>query len=64
MAEVAGLVVGDAGLAVSFESCIGVFERVESGANYGTEYEKAALRISLLELRLSRWAQNIRFAEL
>ena len=53
--EVAGLVVGGVGLAALFDSALSGFEHIESGANHGREYNKAALKLSLNQLRLARW---------
>lgn len=63
MAEVAGFVVGGVGLAALFDSCMNAFNYVESAANYGKDYRKMALRISLLQNRLSRWAVPIDFVD-
>ena len=35
------------------------FERIDSARKYGTEYEKTALKISIIQLRLSRWAESV-----
>ena len=48
MAELAGLVIGGAGLATLFDSCMNAFQYVDSAAAYGKDYQKAALRISPL----------------
>jgi hypothetical protein len=61
--EVAGLVVGGVGLAALFETCMNTFEYVDTGKRYGVDYQKAALKVSVLELRLSRWGQQVRFSE-
>lgn len=61
--EVAGIVVGGVGLAISFQTCMETFEYVDSGKKYGKDYQKAALKLSVLELRLSRWSQQVKFEE-
>jgi hypothetical protein len=61
--EVAGLVVGGVGLAALFETCMNTFEYVDTGKKYGVDYQKRALKVSVLELRLSRWGQQVRFSE-
>jgi hypothetical protein len=63
MAEVAGLVIGGVGLAALFDTCMSTFEYVDTGRKYGVDYQKAALKVSVLELRLSRWGQQVRFSE-
>lgn len=63
MSELAGLVIGHAGLLALFESCMSAFESVDSGRAYGREYQKAALQIALLQLRLSRWKQTVDIRE-
>ena len=57
MAEVAGLVVGGIGALALVDTALNGFERIESGASYGREYNKTALKLSLNELRLSRWKE-------
>lgn len=59
MAETAGLVIGGIGLLSLFDSCMSAFEYVDSGRQYGKDYNKAALKINLLRLRLSRWKQTV-----
>lgn len=63
MAEVAGLVIGGVGLAALFSTCMETFEYVESGSNYGKAYQKSALRLTLLRLRLSRWGETVKFID-
>lgn len=61
--EVAGIVIGGVGLAALFDSCMSTFEYVDVGRKYGSAYQKAALKISVLELRLSRWGEQVHFSE-
>lgn len=63
MGEVAGLVLGAAGLAACFDSCLSAFNYIDSATKYGKDYQKAALKISLLQLRLSRWKESVCFIE-
>ena len=63
MTEVVGLVIGGVGLATLFDSCMNAFQYVESASKYGKDYQKAALKISVLQLRLTRWGQNVKFVE-
>lgn len=61
MAEPVGLVFGGLGLIGTFNACMNTFELIESGKQYGRAYQKSALEIELLHLRLSRWKQNVHF---
>ncbi|KAK6524193.1 hypothetical protein TWF694_005853 [Orbilia ellipsospora] len=59
MAEIAGLVIGGLGLATLFSSVIGLCECVRFGKSFGQDYETALTRLSIIKLRLSRWAAAI-----
>lgn len=59
MAEVAGLVIGGISMAALVDGCMKTFDRIESARTYGRDYQKAALRLSLLQLRLSRWVESV-----
>ena len=59
MAEVAGLVIGGISMAALVDGCMRTFDRIESARTYGRDYQKAALRLSLLQLRLSRWVESV-----
>lgn len=61
--EVAGIVIGGVSAAALFETVMSAFQYIETGKKYGSDYQKAALRISVLELRLSRWAQRVHFSD-
>lgn len=61
--EVAGVVIGGVGLAALFDSCMNTLEYVDVGRKYGSDYQKDALKISVLELRLARWKQRVSFSE-
>ena len=63
MGEVAGLVLSAVGLAACFDSCLSAFNYVDSGTKYGKDYQKAALKISILQLRLSRWKESVWFVD-
>ncbi|KAF3924635.1 hypothetical protein AA313_de0203382 [Arthrobotrys entomopaga] len=56
MAEIAGLVIGGLGLATIFSSVIGLCECVRFGKSFGEDYETALTRLSIIKLRISRWA--------
>lgn len=60
--EVAGVIIGGVGLAALFDTCMNTFEYVDTGKKYGVDYQKAALKVSVLELRLSRWGQQVQFS--
>jgi hypothetical protein len=55
MAEVTGLAIGGVALASLFDACMRTFERIDAGKNCGRDYQEAALKITLLGNRLSRW---------
>lgn len=55
--------IGGVGLLTLFDSCMNGFEYVDSAAAYGKDYQQAALRISLLQLRFSRWSKNVTFVD-
>ena len=59
MATVAGLVIGGISMAALVDGCMRTFDRIESARTYGRDYQKAALKLSLLQLRLSRWVESI-----
>ena len=63
MAEVAGLVIGGVGLVALFDSCMSGFQYLEAGANYGRDYNKAALKVSLNQLRLAQWRNSVELVE-
>ncbi|KAK5739284.1 hypothetical protein LTR17_005390 [Elasticomyces elasticus] len=63
MAEVAGLIVGGLGLAALFDSCLQAFEHVEAAKNYGAQYQRLMLRLSILQLRLARWGATVRLVD-
>ena len=60
MAEVAGLVIGGISLVAMFESCMNIFDYVDSGRNFTTGYQDAALDITMLGARLARWERTYR----
>lgn len=59
MAEVAGLVIGGISMAALVDGCMRTFDRIESARTYGRDYQRAALRLGLLQLRLSRWRESV-----
>jgi hypothetical protein len=61
--EVAGMAIGSAGLAAVVGTCLSAFEYMDSGRQYGKEYQTMVLRLSVLELRLSRWGEPVQFGE-
>lgn len=63
MAEVAGLVIGGVGLLGLVDSCINALDYVDAGRKYGKDYQKTALKISVLQLRLSRWKESVDIRE-
>ncbi|KAK5689562.1 hypothetical protein LTR17_026219 [Elasticomyces elasticus] len=63
MAETAGLVIGGVGLAALFVTSVQAFEYVDTAREYGGQYQRLTLRLSILHLRLSRWGASVQFEE-
>jgi hypothetical protein len=59
MAEAVGLIVGGVGLASLFTTCIDCFEYVQLGRQFGTNYQRSLLKLDIVKLRLSRWADAV-----
>ena len=59
MAEIAGLVIGGISVAALVDGCMKTFDRIDSARTYGKDYGAASLKLSLLQLRLSRWAEGV-----
>jgi hypothetical protein len=59
MAEAVGLAMGGVALASLFTSCIDCFEYVQLGRQFGTNYQRSLLKLDILKLRLSRWADAV-----
>ncbi|OAP57334.1 hypothetical protein AYL99_08072 [Fonsecaea erecta] len=59
MAEAAGLVVGAVSVAGLFTNCVDCFEYVQMGRNFGKNYQRSLLRLDVVKLRLSRWAEAV-----
>ncbi|EME41525.1 hypothetical protein DOTSEDRAFT_73817 [Dothistroma septosporum NZE10] len=57
--EPAGLAMGVVGVAALFDGCMSAFNYVESGKSFGKDYQKATLKIEILQLRLSRWGESV-----
>ena len=57
--EPVGLVIGVAGLATVFSTCLECFEYVQLGRNFGKDYGKCLLRLDATKLRLSRWGASV-----
>jgi len=53
--EIAGVVIGGVSLATLFEVCMKCFDYIDTGRQYGKDYQRFALSMRSLELRLSRW---------
>ena len=53
--ETAGLVIGTLGLAALFETCMTCFDYIDTGRQYGKDYQRFAISMRSLELRMSRW---------
>ena len=59
MAEAAGLVIGAVSVAGLFTNCVDCFEYVQIGRNFGKTYQRSLLRLDVVKLRLSRWAEAV-----
>ncbi|KIW88095.1 uncharacterized protein Z519_11205 [Cladophialophora bantiana CBS 173.52] len=59
MAEAAGLVIGAVSVAGLFTNCVDCFEYVQIGRNFGKNYQRSLLRLDVVKLRLSRWAEAV-----
>lgn len=57
--ETAGLVIGGVSLASLFTTCVDCFEYVQLGRQFGKDYQTATLKLDLIKLRLSRWANAV-----
>ena len=60
MAEVAGLIVGGVSLSALFDQCMNIIHYVDSGRHCGDAQQDAALMLTLLGGRLSRWERAYR----
>lgn len=61
--EVAGIAIGGIGLVALFDNCMNAFHCIDSGIKYGRDYQEAALKVSLLQLRLVRWRHTVEIVE-
>ncbi|KAF3067070.1 Heterokaryon incompatibility protein s [Daldinia childiae] len=61
--EVAGLVVGGVSLAGLFTACVDCFEYIQLGRQFGKNYQTSVLKLDLLKLRLSRWADSVNHSD-
>jgi hypothetical protein len=59
MAEAAGLVIGAVSLTGLFTTCVDCFEYVQLGRRFGKDYQRSILKLDIVKLRLSRWADSI-----
>jgi hypothetical protein len=53
--ETAGLVIGSLTLTALFETCMTCFDYIDTGRQYGKDYQRFAISMRSLELRMSRW---------
>ncbi|KAK5673668.1 hypothetical protein LTR17_027903 [Elasticomyces elasticus] len=60
MAEIVGLVIGGASLSALFDQCLSIINYVDSGMHCSDAYQDAALMLTLLGGRLSRWERTYR----
>jgi hypothetical protein len=53
--ETAGLAIGSLALTALFETCMTCFDYIDTGRQYGKDYQRFAISMRSLELRMSRW---------
>lgn len=53
--ETAGLAIGSLTLASLFDTCMTCFDYIDTGRQYGQDYQRFVISIRSLELRMSRW---------
>ena len=61
--EATGLVVGIAGLAGVFTSCVDCLEYVRLGREFGNDYSTCILRLDVAQIRLERWGHAVGLAQ-
>ena len=54
--------IGGVSLISLFDSCMNAFDYIESAKTYGTEYQKSAVKLRAVQLRLSRWEESVKAA--
>ncbi|KAI1808765.1 hypothetical protein F4811DRAFT_500671 [Daldinia bambusicola] len=59
MAKVFGIVAGAVGLASALETCINAIGCIQTGRHLGSDFQSFQLRLTILELRLSRWGEAL-----
>jgi hypothetical protein len=59
MAEAVGLTMGSVALASLFTTCIDCFEYIQLGRQFGKNYQRSLLKLDIVKLRLSRWADAV-----
>ncbi|KAK7427632.1 hypothetical protein QQZ08_005907 [Neonectria magnoliae] len=63
MVEPFGVVSGAVGISAAFSACIDVFKYVRLSRRFGKDYYTSQLKLTLLQLRLSRWGEAVRVYE-
>lgn len=58
MAELAGLALSGGSLASLYSTCVEGFNHVQAARSFGADFESAQLRLDLVQLRFSRWAES------
>lgn len=59
MAEPFSVVAGAVSIATAFGNCIEIFNYVQLGRHFGRDYQTARLKLTLVQLRLSRWGEAV-----
>ncbi|KAK7424019.1 hypothetical protein QQX98_000629 [Neonectria punicea] len=59
MVEPFGVVSGAVGISSSFSACVDVFKYIKLSRRFGKDYQTSQLKLTLLQLRLSRWGEAV-----
>ncbi|KAK3332758.1 prion-inhibition and propagation-domain-containing protein [Cercophora scortea] len=59
MAEIFGVASGAISIVSTFSTCLEIFEHVQLGRNFGRDYQRFQLKLTVLRLRLSRWGEAV-----
>lgn len=61
--EIFGAAAGALSVAALFTKCVGCFEYVQLGRQFGQDYERCQLKVDIIRTRLSRWGEAISINE-
>jgi len=57
--EVAGVAIGAASLMSLFKTCLDIYDTIETGRNYGVEYEVLTTKVGIERMRLLLWGDTV-----